>query len=322
LDDIFFVWYGSTAELREFENYLNTLIPGIKISFNFSNISVNFLDTTIYKSNDSTGENYTLLSKVYFKETDTHQLVHKLSFHPKHTFRGVLKSQLLRFKRISSSPSDYDDACKILFDALSKRNYSKSFLRKMKRVVWALTDVDRKIVRKTEKQLLPIVIPFCSTGNLLARQWKTAIGKNPKFQNFRLITAYCNNKNLRKTLIRSSLNAGNRNKSAGSGANTVSVEFTNPGMHNCSSSRCRACNYIVPNNVFKSSFNRRLFNIKSNFTCKSSNIIYLITCKQCGMQYVGQTGRTLAERICDHLSNIRTRKSTPISLHFNLQIML
>jgi hypothetical protein len=317
LDDIFFIWYGSVAELKEFENYLNTLIPGIKISFNFSTTSVNYLDTTIYKSNDSTGEHSTLLTKVYFKETDTHQLVHKLSFHPKHTFRGVLKSQLLRFKRISSSPTDYNDACKILFDALSKRNYSKSFLRKMKRDIWALAETDRKIVR-SETQNLPIVIPFCSTGNLLARQWKTSIGKNTKFHNFRLITAYCNSRNLRKTLVRSSLNTADSNNSAGGGTNTVAVEFTNPGMHNCSSSRCRACNYIVPSNVFKSSFNRRSFNIKSKFTCKSSNIIYLITCKQCGMQYVGQTGRTLAERICDHLSNIRTRKPTPISLHFNL----
>ena len=58
--------------------------------------------------------------------------------------------------------------------------------------------------------------------------------------------------------------------------------------------------------------------MKSNFTCKSANIIYLITCKQCQKQYEGQTGRTLADRICDHLSNIRTNKSKPVALHFNL----
>jgi hypothetical protein len=37
------------------------------------------------------------------------------------------------------------------------------------------------------------------------------------------------------------------------------------------------------------------------------------------MQYVGQTGRALANRVNDHLSNIRTGRPTPIALHFNLQ---
>ena len=37
------------------------------------------------------------------------------------------------------------------------------------------------------------------------------------------------------------------------------------------------------------------------------------------MQYVGQTGRALANRVNDHLSNIRTGRPTPNALHFNLQ---
>jgi len=38
----------------------------------------------------------------FFKPTDTHQLLHGSSYHPKHTTKGILKSQILRFKRISS----------------------------------------------------------------------------------------------------------------------------------------------------------------------------------------------------------------------------
>lgn len=36
------------------------------------------------------------------------------------------------------------------------------------------------------------------------------------------------------------------------------------------------------------------------------------------MQYVGQTTKSLADRINNHLSCIRTHKHTPISLHFNM----
>lgn len=316
LDDVFFTWYGSMAEIKEFECFLNTLIPGIKITFNVSSESIHFLDTTIYKSYDDTTGQCTLLTKVYFKETDTHQLVHKSSFHPKHTFRGVLKSQLLRFKRISSSVSDYDSACKILFDSLSKRNYSKSLLRKMKRDVWKLPEIGRNSEsNKTKKELLPIVIPFCHTGNSLARNWKSFVGQNDKFQNFRPITAYCNSSNLRQKLVRGSLS---NNITVNRRSCVNYADGGKLGMHRCTSSRCRACNYITVDIKFKSSYNARYFNIKYNFTCKSTNIIYLVTCKQCDKQYVGQTGRALADRICDHLSNIRTRKPTPISLHFNL----
>ena len=50
--------------------------------------------------------------------------------------------------------------------------------------------------------------------------------------------------------------------------------------------------------------------------CNSSNLIYLITCKLCGLQYIGETKRKLKDRLNDHISNIRTNKITAIALHF------
>ena len=95
-------------------------------------------------------------TRVYFKDTDTHQLLHKQSFHPRHTFTGVLKAELLRFKRISSSFSDYSDTCSVLFAALRTRNYSKSLLRKMNRDIWFDNDISPK--SNSQKRILPIVI--------------------------------------------------------------------------------------------------------------------------------------------------------------------
>jgi len=54
--------------------------------------------------------------KIFFKNTDTHQLLHASSHHPKHTTKGILKSQFIRFKRISSIRFDYDKSCSILFN--------------------------------------------------------------------------------------------------------------------------------------------------------------------------------------------------------------
>jgi hypothetical protein len=64
--------------------------------------------------------------------------------------------------------------------------------------------------------------------------------------------------------------------------------------------------------------NSHTFQIIGDISCNIQDLIYVICCQRCKMQYVGETGRTLRERITDHLSNIRTKKPTPVGLHFNL----
>jgi tripartite motif-containing protein 2/3 len=51
--------------------------------------------------------------------------------------------------------------------------------------------------------------------------------------------------------------------------------------------------------------------------CKSRNIIYLITCKKCHIQYVGETGNPLHTRMNAHRYNILNKKPTAIGIHFN-----
>ena len=122
LDDLFFLFNGTVEEVREFEQFLNSLIPDIKVTLTCHDTHISFLDTVIYKlmANGDDGD-AVLKSRVYFKPTDTHQLLHTQSFHPKHTFQGVLRSQLIRFKRISSSFEDYESACKVPFLLITEK---------------------------------------------------------------------------------------------------------------------------------------------------------------------------------------------------------
>lgn len=73
-----------------------------------------------------------LQTKVYFKPTDTYALLHKSSYHPKHTFKGIIKSQLIRYHCISSNIQDFHASTSILFHSLRSRGYSKRFLRSLK----------------------------------------------------------------------------------------------------------------------------------------------------------------------------------------------
>ena len=54
-------------------------------------------------------------------------------------------------------------------------------------------------------------------------------------------------------------------------------------------------------------------------SCKSSNIVYLISCRRCVQQYVGETGQQLHCRIGSHRFDIKQRRTeeSPVAEHFN-----
>jgi hypothetical protein len=202
LDDIFFVWRGSTSDLQEYNTFLNGLIPGIKITLECQKESISFLDTNIYKKNSN--EVCILQTRVFFKATDTHQLLHTQSFHPRHCTSGILKSQLLRFKRISSSKGDFDSACRTLFEVLVNRGYAKRLLRKMKTDIWHKNSLPTKreeAGERSSKKIFPIVVKYDSVGEALSKAWRRVLGEHSLLQNYRLISAYKIHKNLRRILV-------------------------------------------------------------------------------------------------------------------------
>lgn len=146
--------------MEEFENFLNSLIPGIKVKFTARDRIIEFLDTQVYKYTDN-HKICKLKTKVFFKSTDTHQLLHRNSFHPPHTFTGIVKSQLIRFKRISSSIHDYNQAALTLIKVLTQRGYKRKHLILMKRQIWHSYDCTIKRDKpKDETQILPVVTHY------------------------------------------------------------------------------------------------------------------------------------------------------------------
>ena len=131
LDDIFLIWPHSKTDFDCFFQILNSHHPNITLKPTIHDRFINFLDVTVFKG-PNWGSQQILDSKVFFKPTDTHELLHGTSYHPKHTFKGIIKSQIIRFHRICSRENDFEEACTILFQALKHRNYNPRFLRKIK----------------------------------------------------------------------------------------------------------------------------------------------------------------------------------------------
>ena len=71
--------------------------------------------------------------------------------------------------------------------------------------------------------------------------------------------------------------------------------------------KCKENNIVLPLNNFKSSVNGRHYSILTDavLDCNSCNVVYLITCNVCKVQYVGETQRAFGLRMREHLNHIR-----------------
>ena len=85
----------------------------------------------------------------------------------------------------------------------------------------------------------------------------------------------------------------------------------------CNSNNCKYCPLIQHHGRVISHITGRTYHAPMGANCKSNNLVYLITCTKCLAQYVGETHRPLHSRMYEHLYSIRTKKDTPLAIHFN-----
>ena len=93
---------------------------------------------------------------------------------------------------------------------------------------------------------------------------------------------------------------------------------TQTGNKPCCSTRCKTCNMIMKEESFTSHSTGNKHRTRFSFTCKTNNLVYLIQCSKCGLQYVGETENRLHIIMNDHRSDINIRMTDkPVAAHFN-----
>ena len=87
------------------------------------------------------------------------------------------------------------------------------------------------------------------------------------------------------------------------------------GTFPCQSALCKTC--VLVYNLMDLPFgDRQVYHVTGRYNCAASAVVYLITCSVCDAAYVGETGRTLRERMIGHRQDIRSHADTPVALHF------
>ena len=88
--------------------------------------------------------------------------------------------------------------------------------------------------------------------------------------------------------------------------------------HPCQrSTKCRYCPILNKTGTIKSHSNNKTFKSMTKVNCHSSNLIYVITCKTCGTQYVGQTKNHLQTQFQGHFNDIDYDRDTTVARHLN-----
>ena len=92
-----------------------------------------------------------------------------------------------------------------------------------------------------------------------------------------------------------------------------------PGFWSCRTDRrCASCRHygkFAP--IIESTNTGETFLIRQHITCRTANVIYVITCVKCKQQYVGETSNCIRTRANQHRSDITTgNKNNPTVRHF------
>ena len=85
----------------------------------------------------------------------------------------------------------------------------------------------------------------------------------------------------------------------------------------CGKARCKTCKMITPTQIAKSASGETI-KLRCDTSCKTTNVVYLITWTKCGKQYVGETGDHVNQRMNGHRDDWKHKRfeRSPVAEHF------
>ena len=269
-----------------------------------SKTEVSFLDTKVHR------ESGRLWTDLFCKDADSHNYLDYTSAHPKHCKNSLSYSQLLRLKRICSYKRDFLKDSVMLLAHSRHRGYPLETLQLAMDKVKNLNRMDVLADYKQEEEtppdkekenivsLLTTYTPQCDDlAKLVKKNWGIVQRSSTTKQlaKARLVVGYRRPKNLRDQLVRARLPRCEQSEDK---------DIFSKMKNQCKTKNCRYCDILDKSGKIISHITGREYKCKCNVTCKSSNLIYCVSCISCGMHYVGQTKLRLMNRFGNHFTSI------------------
>ena len=236
-------------------------------------------------------KNGKLQTDLFVKPTDARSYLNYSSAHPNHIFSGIVYSQCLRLRRIINDQNRLKNKLTELCQAFEKSNYPRKMLINISSKVLNMQRSLTKVSNTSEDEInsKPIlVVSSFGTDEKLVKTLKSQEDKLLQTNSF---------KNSAKPLFqfvkKTAPNLSNMLSVLKSLALGKKKGKTVPcHLH----ANCKCCK-LIDNAV--SEVNGRPV-CSAPGTCKTKNVIYLVTCLQCLKPYIGRTIQILGKRMGGH----------------------
>ena len=244
-----------------------------------------------------------LTTDLFRKPTDANRYLEFTSFHPRHTFRSIVFSQALRYRRIVNDDVLLDERLSELQSFFEQSSYPPEMVQDVIRDVKSRPRVlEYREKDQDSPSFTPWIMTFGSgheetkekakeTNDIISnsRTWCTEGSERvPKLQ---VVTRRA--PNLKDTLFR-------RKKLALGSESSSTDPCTKPGEKK-RGRPCQTCQLVSGKSVVSNNGT----SVKTQGgNCKTRNIVYSATCKLCSANnvYVGKTVTTLSQRVNGHRS--------------------
>ena len=309
IDDLLVIFNGSETQLLEFHKYLNSINNNIKLTIEYSQQSINFLDLTIFK--DDLG---TLHTTLYRKSTSRNTLLRADSFHPPHLIKNIPFGQFQRLRRICDT--DFNQKAVDMTSRFTARGYKPGSVAHARNRALNINRSDlltKKKRRPATVQSRPFFASQYSTvapniQRIIKNNWaiiesdstlRQVFPEPPMFSFRRAPT-------LRDKLMHSHLAPLKKG-----------CWLNKPiGMFRCMN--CPHCTNVLQTKTFVDLKTQKTYKINDFINCNTTHVIYRLTCTCPDIFYVGRTKRRLRDRLAEHKYAIRTSNMNyPIARHFS-----
>ena len=313
IDDVFCIWQHGDSELKNVVEHLNNTHDTIKFSMETSKVEISFLDSMVKL------ENGKIVRDLYCNPTDRNNFLPFNSAHPYHCKKGLPYGQFLQLRRICSRDEDFLEQSAKKAALLLQKQYPMELLidsyLKAKAKNWLdLLQPHTNRGDEDKDSAIFLTTTYNPAYNGLPNQVRKTWGlldrssRTRDLHSLMLKVGLHRPKNLRDIMVKSKLHPPE---------DRTDPKKTSPDLTRIAHS-CRYCPKLNTTGKITSKVTGRKYHSRTKATCNSNNIVYCISCRTCGKQYVGQTKNSVKKKFQAHFYQIAHEpQKTEVSRHFN-----
>ena len=283
LDDIFLIWNYGQDSLVQFIDAFNNYNESVKLTSSISDSDICFLDIRVYFDSDRQ-----IQTTIYRKPTGGSSYFQFNSSHADHTILSLPLSSAIRASRICSTQKDLDENFQHIFSQFVKQKFPVNVIYKALSKVqnsrknldnqanYALPSRTRKRldVGKAPKLITTFATKIPNLGFILRRHFHILQDAKPTVFSDLPIVVFRRSKNTQDILVSSKFS---------------NIPKKPRGLSPCGDIRCTLCPKQIIGNNIANSLGNPTHSIRSRFNCSTKNVVYLLQCGMCNIQYIGQT---------------------------------